>query len=87
MSLISPSALSGLELTFYSGVYGTSIGAMTQFGSDAKGLIGISGICIGIGEIIGGSSVTCPSLILVHDAAPHPNPLSLSGQEGASLGC
>lgn len=44
----------GLELTFYSGVYGTCIGAMTQFGQDAKSLIGISGICIGIGEILGG---------------------------------
>ncbi|KAF3699719.1 UNC93-like protein MFSD11 Major facilitator superfamily domain-containing protein 11 [Channa argus] len=44
----------GLELTFYSGVYGTCIGAMTRFGKDAKSLIGISGICIGIGEILGG---------------------------------
>ncbi|KAM7387559.1 hypothetical protein PAMA_009940 [Pampus argenteus] len=44
----------GLELTFYSGVYGTCIGAMTQFGKDAKSLIGISGICIGLGEILGG---------------------------------
>ena len=50
------SAPSGLELTFYSGVYGTCIGAMTQFGKDAKSLIGISGICIGIGEILGESS-------------------------------
>ncbi|XP_030592389.1 UNC93-like protein MFSD11 [Archocentrus centrarchus] len=45
----------GLELTFYSGVYGTCIGAMTSFGQDAKSLIGISGICIGLGEILGGS--------------------------------
>lgn len=45
----------GLELTFYSGVYGTCIGAMTQFGQDAKSLIGISGICIGVGEILGES--------------------------------
>ncbi|XP_069565095.1 UNC93-like protein MFSD11 [Brachyistius frenatus] len=44
----------GLELTFYSGVYGTCIGAMTRFGKDAKSLIGISGIFIGIGEILGG---------------------------------
>lgn len=43
----------GLALTFYSGVYGTCIGAMTQFGHDAKSLIGISGICIGVGEILG----------------------------------
>uniref|UniRef100_A0A7N6ALU0 Major facilitator superfamily domain containing 11 n=1 Tax=Anabas testudineus TaxID=64144 RepID=A0A7N6ALU0_ANATE len=55
MLLLSVSiGYTGLELTFYSGVYGTCIGAMTQFGKDAKGLIGISGICIGIGEILGG---------------------------------
>ncbi|ROL49482.1 UNC93-like protein MFSD11 [Anabarilius grahami] len=43
-----------LELSFYSGVYGTCIGATTHFGDAAKGLIGISGIVVGIGEIIGG---------------------------------
>uniref|UniRef100_A0A8C5EGT7 UNC93-like protein MFSD11 n=1 Tax=Gouania willdenowi TaxID=441366 RepID=A0A8C5EGT7_GOUWI len=43
-----------LELSFYSGVYGTCIGATTQFGEAAKGLIGISGIMVGIGEIVGG---------------------------------
>uniref|UniRef100_A0A6Q2ZGP3 UNC93-like protein MFSD11 n=1 Tax=Esox lucius TaxID=8010 RepID=A0A6Q2ZGP3_ESOLU len=43
-----------LELTFFSGVYGTCIGAMTRFGEDAKSLIGLSGIFIGIGEILGG---------------------------------
>ncbi|CAL8303169.1 unnamed protein product [Merluccius merluccius] len=47
-------AYSGLELSFYSGVYGTCIGATAQFGNAAKGLIGISGIVVGIGEIIGG---------------------------------
>ncbi|XP_038565954.1 UNC93-like protein MFSD11 [Micropterus salmoides] len=55
MLLLSVSiGYTGLELTFYSGVYGTCIGAMTRFGQDAKGLIGISGIFIGIGEILGG---------------------------------
>lgn len=55
MLLLSVSIVyTGVELTFYSGVYGTSIGAMTRFGEDAKSLIGISGICIGIGEILGG---------------------------------
>ena len=60
---VIPAALcapSGLELTFYSGVYGTCIGAMTQFGHDAKSLIGVSGIFIGIGEILGESSEPCP---------------------------
>lgn len=47
-------AYSGLELSFYSGVYGTCIGATTQFGVAAKGLIGISGIVVGFGEIVGG---------------------------------
>uniref|UniRef100_A0A8C2E8X5 UNC93-like protein MFSD11 n=1 Tax=Cyprinus carpio TaxID=7962 RepID=A0A8C2E8X5_CYPCA len=47
-------AYSGLELSFYSGVYGTCIGATTHFGDVAKGLIGISGIVVGIGEIVGG---------------------------------
>ncbi|AWP19478.1 UNC93-like protein MFSD11 [Scophthalmus maximus] len=55
MLLLSTSiGYTGLELTFYSGVYGTCIGAMTGFGKDAKSLIGISGIFIGIGEILGG---------------------------------
>ncbi|XP_054615361.1 UNC93-like protein MFSD11 isoform X2 [Dunckerocampus dactyliophorus] len=53
--LLSPCmAYSGLELSFYSGVYGTCIGATAQFGEAAKGLIGISGIVVGVGEIIGG---------------------------------
>lgn len=53
--LLSPCmAYSGLELSFYSGVYGTCIGATAQFGEAAKGLIGISGIVVGIGEIVGG---------------------------------
>lgn len=53
--LLSPCmAYSGLELSFYSAVYGTCIGATTQFGEAAKGLIGISGIVVGVGEIVGG---------------------------------
>ncbi|XP_034045945.1 UNC93-like protein MFSD11 [Thalassophryne amazonica] len=47
-------AYSGLELAFYSGVYGTCIGATAQFGDAAKGLIGLSGIVVGVGEIVGG---------------------------------
>ncbi|XP_055046062.2 UNC93-like protein MFSD11 [Misgurnus anguillicaudatus] len=47
-------AYSGLELSFYSGVYGTCIGATSYFGVAAKSLIGISGIVLGAGEIIGG---------------------------------
>ncbi|KAM4691553.1 UNC93-like protein MFSD11 isoform 2-T2 [Rhinophrynus dorsalis] len=55
MLLLSVSvAYTGLELTFYSGVYGTCIGAINSFGNEAKSLIGLSGIFVGLGEILGG---------------------------------
>lgn len=44
----------GFELSFYSGVYSTSIGFTLKMGEIAKQLVGLSGICIGIGEISGG---------------------------------
>lgn len=47
-------AYSGLELSFYSGVYGTCLGATSHFENHANGLIGLSGIVVGIGEIVGG---------------------------------
>uniref|UniRef100_A0ACB8EKW2 DUF895 domain membrane protein n=1 Tax=Sphaerodactylus townsendi TaxID=933632 RepID=A0ACB8EKW2_9SAUR len=47
-------AYTGLELTFFSGVYGTCIGAVNKFGVEEKSLIGLSGIFTGIGEILGG---------------------------------
>ncbi|KAM9638294.1 UNC93-like protein MFSD11 isoform 1-T5 [Morphnus guianensis] len=47
-------AYTGLILTFFSGVYGTCIGAVNRFGSEEKSLIGLSGIFIGVGEILGG---------------------------------
>ncbi|KAM6245451.1 UNC93-like protein MFSD11 [Porphyrio hochstetteri] len=47
-------AYTGLELTFFSGVYGTCIGAVNRFGGEQKSLIGLSGIFIGVGEILGG---------------------------------
>ncbi|KAH9519951.1 DUF895 domain membrane protein [Bulinus truncatus] len=46
--------LRGIEMTFLSGVYGASISHDKQFGSSAIGLLGISGIFIGVGEIFGG---------------------------------
>lgn len=45
----------GQLLSFFTGVFGTAIGATHQFGADAKKYIGLAGVCIGIGEIIGGS--------------------------------
>lgn len=45
----------GQLLSFFTGVYGTAIGATAQFGLDSKKYIGLSGVFIGIGEIIGGA--------------------------------
>lgn len=44
----------GLELTFCSGVYGPSIGFTLQLGENAKQLVGLSGIFLGVGEVLGG---------------------------------
>ncbi|CAG2162297.1 unnamed protein product [Oppiella nova] len=48
----------GLELCFFSGVYGTAIGNTNSLDSNgnAKRFIGISGLLIGVGEIIGGAT-------------------------------
>lgn len=45
----------GLELTFYSGVYSSSISFMKILGEDRKRLVGLSGIFIGVGEVVGGA--------------------------------
>lgn len=44
----------GFELSFFSGVYSASIGFTLGFGDQAKQLVGMSGIFIGIGEVLGG---------------------------------
>ncbi len=44
----------GLELTFWSGVYGPSIGSTLAFGVAAKSLVGMHGIFVGVGESLGG---------------------------------
>jgi len=44
----------GFELSFFSGVYSSSIGFTLAIGESAKRLVGLSGICIGIGEVFGG---------------------------------
>ncbi|XP_048575667.1 UNC93-like protein MFSD11 isoform X2 [Nematostella vectensis] len=46
-------AYTGLELTFFSGVYGTCVGNTQQL-PNSKKLIGLTGMFIGVGEIIGG---------------------------------
>ncbi|NXG12589.1 MFS11 protein, partial [Sakesphorus luctuosus] len=54
MLLSVTTGYTGLVLTFFSGVYGTCIGAVNRFGNEEKSLIGLSGIFIGVGEILGG---------------------------------
>lgn len=44
----------GFELSFFSGVYSSSVGFTLAIGESAKQLVGLSGICIGIGEVFGG---------------------------------
>lgn len=44
--------LAGLELGFFSGVYSACIGHTKSF-ENAKELVGISGIFIGLGEVLG----------------------------------
>ncbi|RWS30849.1 UNC93-like protein MFSD11-like protein [Leptotrombidium deliense] len=45
----------GLELAFFSVVYGTAIGYTLDLAPDPKRFIGISGMLIGAGEILGGA--------------------------------
>ncbi|PNF26549.1 UNC93-like protein MFSD11 [Cryptotermes secundus] len=45
----------GIELSFFSGVYSPSIGFTKQMGSNVKQLVGLSGIFIGVGEVLGGA--------------------------------
>lgn len=45
----------GIELSFFSGVYSSAVGFTKQFGKDSKQLVGMSGIFIGLGEVLGGA--------------------------------
>ncbi|XP_077293779.1 UNC93-like protein MFSD11 [Arctopsyche grandis] len=45
----------GVELSFFSGVYSSSIGFTNSIGANAKQLVGLSGVFIGIGEVLGGA--------------------------------
>lgn len=53
MLLCVTSFYAGLQLSFHS-VYGTAIGNTKALGADSQKLIGISGMLIGVGEILGG---------------------------------
>lgn len=54
----------GIELGFFSGVYSSSVGFTKQFGDQAKQLVGLSGIFIGVGEVLGRHTTT-PHLLFL----------------------
>uniref|UniRef100_A0A8D8FB60 UNC93-like protein MFSD11 n=1 Tax=Culex pipiens TaxID=7175 RepID=A0A8D8FB60_CULPI len=55
MLLLSVSFVyTGLALSFFSGVYGASIGFTNAIGSSAKQLVGLNGVFLGVGEVLGG---------------------------------
>lgn len=45
---------SGLELSFFSGVFGSAIGFTSRIADTPKEIVGLVGICIGAGEVFGG---------------------------------
>ncbi|VVD04557.1 UNC93-like protein MFSD11 isoform X1 [Leptidea sinapis] len=45
----------GVELSFFSGVYSPSIGFTLAMGDNVKQLVGLSGVFIGLGEVLGGA--------------------------------
>jgi hypothetical protein len=56
MLLLSLSSIyTGLEFSFLSGVYSTSVGNTRALGENAKTYVGLVGILLGIGEVVGGS--------------------------------
>ncbi|XP_055616683.1 UNC93-like protein MFSD11 [Toxorhynchites rutilus septentrionalis] len=55
MLLLSVSFIyTGLALSFFSGVYGASIGFTNAIGETAKQLVGLNGVFLGVGEVLGG---------------------------------
>lgn len=49
-------AYTGLEQSYWAGIYGTSVGHTGSYGSIAKQLTGLSGVFVGVGEICGGAA-------------------------------
>uniref|UniRef100_A0A182PC14 UNC93-like protein MFSD11 n=1 Tax=Anopheles epiroticus TaxID=199890 RepID=A0A182PC14_9DIPT len=47
-------AFLSLSLSFFSGVYGSSIGFTNAIGTSAKQYVGLNGVFIGVGEVLGG---------------------------------
>uniref|UniRef100_A0A7G3ANV6 UNC93-like protein MFSD11 n=1 Tax=Lutzomyia longipalpis TaxID=7200 RepID=A0A7G3ANV6_LUTLO len=67
MGLLSITFLySGMELSFFSGVYSPTVGFTNALG--AKHLVGLSGVCIGLGEVVGGIACGLAGTKLRRDA-------------------
>jgi hypothetical protein len=49
----------GLELSFWSAVFITSVGHTSSFSSSAKRLTGLCGMAVGVGEIVGKLNTYC----------------------------
>jgi hypothetical protein len=46
----------GIELSFFSGVYSSAVGFTSSLGKEAKRLVGLCGILVGAGEVLGGAT-------------------------------
>jgi len=46
-------SVTGLELSYWSAIFITSVGHIQEFTSEAKRLTGLCGMLIGAGEIVG----------------------------------
>ena len=53
LGILLATSFTGVNQTFYSGVFGTCLSRMKVFGVSAKSYIGLAGIFIGLGGILG----------------------------------
>lgn len=58
-----------MQHAFTYGVYSPSVGFTTAFGTQAKQLVALSGICIAIGEVVG--KVLEPMLLKLNKGCRH----------------
>ncbi|XP_012271755.1 UNC93-like protein MFSD11 [Orussus abietinus] len=55
LMLVMTFLYTGLVLTFFSSVYSSSVGFTKNISKDPQSLVGLSGICTGVGEVVGGA--------------------------------
>ena len=61
---------SGFELSFFSGVYTTSVGNSKNL-EDSSSTVGLVGMCIGVGEVFGGGLFVFASNLMDKIKRPH----------------